>query len=193
MTDNTTSFRKAVGAPELLSSLFSLSSLTGPLTSTTSNTVLAATEVPKFLQDLAQRFEPDNEIDNVLGPVVSLLLFHESLARPEGIGGADAQWRNVVGGLEALVSVKAIAAMLPRLPSWNPPDASAANFETRSLMGPLLRLNVFDREWVCAPAYPALFATMTIRSLQLPKHTSQSLRSDRERMLNQLMLVFAAR
>ncbi|EJC98051.1 uncharacterized protein FOMMEDRAFT_171416 [Fomitiporia mediterranea MF3/22] len=138
---------KATGPPELVSNLLSLSSLTDPLSSSFSGTVLTADEVPLFLQDLVARFEPDGELDSVLGTTIRQLLFHVSLARPEGIGGADAGWRGVLSGLEALVAIKPIAVMMTRLPEWNPSSATASNIELTSLMGPLLRLSVFGREW----------------------------------------------
>ena len=84
-----------------------------------------------------------------MGPVVKQLLFHESLFRPEGLGGGDASWRGVVSGLEVLVSIKSIAAMITRMEEWNPTNATAPNFERQSLLGPLCRLGVFPREWVC--------------------------------------------
>lgn len=37
--------------------------------------------------------------------------------------------------------------MITRLDEWNPKDATAANIERVSLMGPLCRLNVFGHEW----------------------------------------------
>lgn len=131
--------------------LLSLSALSAPLLSTPTATpdTLTPSDIEQFLQDLARRFEPDNEIDNVLGPVVQQLLFHESLNRPEGLGGGDASWRSVVSALEVLVSIKSIAIMITRMEEWNPPDATAANFEQLSLLGPLCRLGVFTREWVC--------------------------------------------
>jgi hypothetical protein len=110
---------------------------------------LTPSDIEPFLQDLARRFEPDNEIDGVLGPVVHQLLFHESLFGAEGLGSGDASWRGVVGGLEALVSVKSIAVMITRMDEWNPPIATASTFERVSLFGPLCRLGVFGREWVC--------------------------------------------
>ena len=109
---------------------------------------LLPTEIEQFLFDLARRFEPDNDIDAILGPVVKGLLSHESLFRPDGLSGADAGWRGVIGGLEALVSVKSIAAMITRLDEWIPADATATTFENVSLMGPLCRLGLFGREWV---------------------------------------------
>lgn len=118
------------------------------MSTSTSLNVLNASDVENFLQDLARRFEPDNEIDDVLGPVVRHLLFHMSLWRPEGLGGGDASWRGVISGLEALVSVKSIAVMITRMPEWIPANATAASFEKITLMGPLCRLGVFAREWV---------------------------------------------
>ena len=88
-------------------------------------------------------------MDEILAPVVRLLLYHESLFRPEGLGGGDASWRGVISGLEVLVSVKSIATMITRMPEWNPQNVSAASFERVSLLGPLCRLGVFSQEWVC--------------------------------------------
>jgi ubiquitin conjugation factor E4 B len=139
-----------VGPPELVAPLLSLSALSAPLLSTpvTSPNTLTPSDIDQFLQDLARRFEPDNEIDDVLGPVVKQLVFHESLFRLEGLGGGDASWRGVVGGLEALVSIKSIAVMITRMEEWNPPYATAPTFERQSLLGPLCRLGVSPHEWV---------------------------------------------
>ncbi|KAG6820711.1 hypothetical protein H0H93_012764 [Arthromyces matolae] len=140
---------RPLGPLELVTPLLSLSALSGPLFSapTSSPNALTASDIEQFLQDLARRFEPDNEIDDILGPVVRELVFHESLFRPEGLGGGDASWRGVVGGLELLVSIKPIAMMITRLEEWNPSDTTAADFEKLSLFGPLCRLGVFAREW----------------------------------------------
>lgn len=141
--------RKPLGASELVDPLLSLSSLSAPLISSTTNpNTLGPSEIEPFLQDLTRRFEPENELDGILGPVVRLLLFHISLFRPEGLGGGDSIWRGVIGGLEALVSVKSIAVMITRLPEWLPANVTASNFERVTLMGPLCRLGVFGREWV---------------------------------------------
>lgn len=144
--------RRPLGPPELVAPLLSLSALSAPLlgSSSSSPNTLTPSDIDVFLQDLTRRFEPDNEIDDVLGPVVRQLLFHESLFRPEGLGGGDAGWRGVVSGLEALVSIKGIAVMITRMEDWNPPNATAASFERVSLLGPLCRLGIFGREWVRA-------------------------------------------
>lgn len=81
-------------------------------------------------------------------PVIIGLCTHESLFRPEGLGGGDAGWRGVVSGLEVLVSVKSIATMITRLDQWNPNDATAPDFEKKALLGPLCRLGIFPLEWV---------------------------------------------
>ncbi|KAG6864495.1 hypothetical protein C0991_009113 [Blastosporella zonata] len=140
---------RPIGPPELVVPLLSLSALSGPLlsTPTASPNALTPSDIEQFLQDLARRFEPDDELDSVLGPVVKALLFHESLFRPEGLGGGDASWRGVVGGLEVLVSIKSIALMITRMDEWNPVNATAPTFERLSLLGPLCRLGVFSREW----------------------------------------------
>lgn len=139
---------RAIGPGELVNCLLSLSSLTNPLSNATSLHAIAPVDVPQFLLDITQRFSSDDEFEGVLGPVIIQLLHHESLFRPEGLGGADAGWRGVIGGMEALVAIKPIATLITKLPEWNPAHATAANIETVSLMGPLLRLGVFFREWV---------------------------------------------
>lgn len=143
-------YRRLLGPPELVEPLLSLSALSAPLSSspTASPNTLTPSDIEQFLQDLARRFEPDNEIDDILGPVVKGLLFHESLFRAEGLGGGDASWRGIIGGLEVLVSIKSIAMMITRMAQWNPANATAPTFERIALFGPLCRLGVFSLEWV---------------------------------------------
>lgn len=105
-------------------------------------------EIPQLLQDIVNRFDPEGGLADVLGPVVIKLLFHSSLFREEGLAASDPQWRGILTGLEALVAHKQIAIMITKMEEWNPANATAVTFETRSLMGPLLRMNVFSREWV---------------------------------------------
>ncbi len=145
-------FSRVLGPAELVGPLLSLSALSTSILSgsTTPATTLSPAEVEPFLQDIARRFEPDNEIDGVLGDVVKHLVWHESLSRPEGLGGSDTSWRGVIAGLEALVSIKSIAMMITRMGEWIPADATAASIEHSSLLGPLCRLGVFTREWVCS-------------------------------------------
>ena len=144
--------RRVVGPSELVKPLLSLSALSVPLLSTSlSNSnecVLTDSDIEPFLQDLARRFGPTDELDGILGPVITIFLSHESLFRPAGLGGADTTWRGVLSGLEVLVSVKAIANMMTRMENWIPEGVSADRFEKVSLLGPLCRLGVFPYEWV---------------------------------------------
>ncbi|KDQ62323.1 hypothetical protein JAAARDRAFT_149126 [Jaapia argillacea MUCL 33604] len=147
---------RIVGPEELLAPLLTLSSLSSPLSSFTSTGpgTLGPADVEPFLQDLARRFEGE-ELDGILAHVIRLLLFHPSLFRPEGLGGADASWRAVLAGLEALVSVKPIAVLITRMDEWCPQgDVGAERFEKVSLLGPLIRLGIGEREWpVLARSY----------------------------------------
>lgn len=140
---------KEVGPEEFVNVLLSLSALSTGMFggSTPSPNSLADFEVPRLLQDIVQRFEPEDGLAEILGPVVTKLLFHPCLFREEGLAASDPRWRGVLTGLEALVAQKQIATMITRSDEWIPADATAATFETKSLMGPLLRLNVFSREW----------------------------------------------
>ncbi|KAF9221552.1 hypothetical protein BS17DRAFT_784937 [Gyrodon lividus] len=180
---------RKTGPSELVGPLLSLSALSTPLSASSfPDYVLSPAEVEPFLQDLARRFEPDNEIDGVLGPVAQQLLFHESLLRPEGLGGGDSSWRGVVGGVETLVSVKSIAAMLTRLDEWNPPHATAPTFEKVTLMGPLCRLGVFSREWPSvAQTY---FSEPSKRTRNDVESSSASLRGTVKSLQSSLFQIF---
>ncbi len=110
--------------------------------------ILVHSEIPQLLQDIVNQFAPEDGLAEVLSPIVIKLLLHLSLLREEGLAASDPQWCGILTGLEALVSHKLIAIMITKMDEWNPANATAVTFETRSLMGPLLRLNVFSREWV---------------------------------------------
>ncbi|KAK1229888.1 Ubiquitin conjugation factor E4 [Marasmius sp. AFHP31] len=180
---------RQLGPPELVGPLLSLSALSAPLSSaSTSPNSLGPSDIEQFLQDLTVRFEPDNEIDGILGPVVQHLLFHPSLFRPEGLAGGDSSWRGVVGGMEALVSVKAIASMITRMPEWNPPNANATNIETISLMGPLCRLGVFAREWPSVAT--TYFSDAEKRTREDVESSYASLRGTLKSLQNSLFQIF---
>lgn len=145
-------YSKEVGPQELVNVLISLSTLSTGVYggSTPTPNSLTDVELPQFLQDIVYRFDPEDGLADVLRPVVFKLLFHPSLFREEGLAASDPQWRGILTGLEALVAHKQIAIMITKMDEWNPAHAVAPTFERMSLMGPLLRLNVFSREWVGA-------------------------------------------
>ncbi|KAH9997987.1 ubiquitin elongating factor core-domain-containing protein [Russula vinacea] len=156
---------KNVGPQELVKVLLSLSALSTGMYggSTLAPNSLGDYDIPQLLQDFVHRFDSEDGLVEVLGPVVIGLLFHPSLFREEGLAASDPQWRGVLTGLEALVAQKQIAIMITKMDEWNPVDATAVTFETTSLMGPLLRLNVFSREW---PYITKISLRGTLKSLQ---------------------------
>jgi len=151
---------RTLGPDELVGPLLSLSSLSTPLLGSSSSNAntLGPSDVEQFLQDLVKRFEPDHEIDDILGPVVRKLLSHRCLMDPQGLASTDGKWRGVLGGLEALVGNRSIAAMITRLEDFNPAGATAATLELSSLLGPLCRLGIFPFEWVRLSAKIAFIA-----------------------------------
>lgn len=142
--------RRQTGASELIAPLLSLSHsfLGSPASSDNS---LSPSDIEQFIQDLAHRFAPNNELDEILEPVIIGMCTHESLFRSKGIMGDDASWRGIVNGLEMLARVKSVGAMITRLAQWNPKDATASDFEKKALFGPLCRLGIFPLEWVRPP------------------------------------------
>ena len=141
-------YRKELGAPELLPAFLSISSLFSPLSvPSSSSQVLIPTDLVDLFTDLSVRFLDDG-LEEIVGPILRLLCFHPSLQRPEGLGGGDTAWRSIVAALECLVGVKGVAMVITRLDDWCPENADPSQLEHTSLMGPLLRLGVFNREWV---------------------------------------------
>ncbi|KAI0036443.1 ubiquitin conjugation factor E4 [Vararia minispora EC-137] len=140
---------KEVGSPEFVESLLSLGAFSNPLFggSSASEHTLDDGEIESFLNDFVRRFAPDDELPDVLSDVIRRLLFHPTLFKPEGLAATDSRWRGVVGALEALAVHKEIARMIVSMEEWLPANATAATLETISLLGPLMRLNVFGVEW----------------------------------------------
>ncbi|KAJ7789330.1 hypothetical protein B0H14DRAFT_2944953 [Mycena olivaceomarginata] len=118
-------------SPNLVAPLLSLSALSAPLLGffilISKHPHPTPSDIDVFLQDLTRRFEPDNEIDDVLGPVVRQLLFQRNLCSDQ---------RASEGGDAGLARG-----------DFNPANATAATFEQVSLLGPLCRLGIFAREW----------------------------------------------
>ncbi|KAG2129448.1 ubiquitin elongating factor core-domain-containing protein [Suillus clintonianus] len=185
-----------LGSHELLTPLLSLSALSTPLyaSATTSPTTLTPDEVQPFLQDLAARFTDPEELLNTLSTLVRILVAHALMIPSEGIGGSsgDSAWRGVISGMEALVEVKPIAEMITTMPQWLGEgfgvEVTAANFERLSLMGPLLRLGTFSREWPgIAQTY---FSDPTKRSRADVDSSNASLRGTLNSLQSSLFQIF---
>jgi ubiquitin conjugation factor E4 B len=116
-------------------------------------------EVHLFLTDLGKRFpSKDDGLDLILVPLYRLLLFHPSLFRPEGFAGGDSDWRSVVGGVAVIAEhSKVFASVLGAAEDFlggADGEISARELEMSTLLGPLARLGVFEREWpVIAKTY----------------------------------------
>ncbi|KAF7365176.1 U-box domain-containing protein [Mycena venus] len=163
---------RPLGPPELVAPLLSLSALSAPLlgSSSSSPNTLTPSDIDVFLQDLTRRFEPDNEIDGVLGPVVRQLLFHESLFRPEGLGGRR-RW------LAWGDSKNGILRMQRRLP-----------LNVSPYLAPLCRLGIFGREWPgIAQAY---FSEPDKRSRDDVDSSNASLRGTLKSLQSSLFQIF---
>lgn len=109
--------------------------------------MIVPTDLVDLFTDISARFLDDG-LEEIVGPIIQQLCFHPSLLRPEGLAGGDASWRSIVAALESLVGIKGVATVITRLDKWCPENAGPAQLEHTSLMGPLLSLGVFNREWV---------------------------------------------
>ncbi|KAG9010260.1 hypothetical protein FRB94_010788 [Tulasnella sp. JGI-2019a] len=141
---------KIVGPKELLPSLMGLAT-SSPLTylssSSTVSETLESSDVEPFLADLAARFDGDG-LDEILGGVFKELIQLVSMDR-QGLMSTDVEssWRSALAAMEGLVAVKPIAAMMTRVPQWNPHGLTSSFIEFLSLLGPPARLSVFARDW----------------------------------------------
>jgi ubiquitin conjugation factor E4 B len=126
-----------------------MNTLVGPYGGEAHGDSLNGPEIDRLISDLQTRFPgEDDGLDDILGPLIRLLLLHPSLALPEGLSAGDAGWRAILTGLELMVKHRSICNMITRQNEWCPEGEDAANIEKTSFLGPLLRLGVFAREWV---------------------------------------------
>ncbi|KIJ54955.1 hypothetical protein M422DRAFT_153298 [Sphaerobolus stellatus SS14] len=181
---------KEYGAIELLPAFLGLSALVSPLANPSSSTaIIAPADLFDLFTDISNRFLNDG-LEEIMTPILRMLCFHPSLQRPEGLGGGDSAWRSIVSGLECLVRIKGIATIIPNLSDWCPEDIGPADIEHKSLMGPLLRLGVFSREWPqIAPTY---FSNPTKRTRQDVDSSNISLRGTLHNLQNALFQIFNA-
>ncbi|KAI0061420.1 hypothetical protein BV25DRAFT_1805616 [Artomyces pyxidatus] len=140
---------KELGAAEFAEMLVSLSSFSNTIYggSVEASHSLAEHEVQQFLQEFVSRFEPDGELEDMIGEIAAHLFFHECLFTGQGLAASDSQWRGVLTGLEVFLSQKSIARIIVARDQWIPTDCSPNDFENTCYMGPLMRLSVFTRDW----------------------------------------------
>ncbi|WVR06922.1 hypothetical protein IAU60_003958 [Kwoniella sp. DSM 27419] len=147
---------KAVGPAEFLPLLLSVTAATeskgDPLLSNPQQVAaqvkpgaLSGAELLPFLNDLSAGF-PSETMADVITPTLSLFFqeWYKITPTPDIMGS---EWRRYLGAVAVLVQVKGIAGLLPTLPIWIAPDVTAPKLEWQSLLGPLIRLSVFPREF----------------------------------------------
>ncbi|CAE6424178.1 unnamed protein product [Rhizoctonia solani] len=133
-----------LGPQELVRNLLSLRTV--PLHAGTLTLGLGSGDAEAFLGDLAKRFL-NNGLDEIFGPIITMVV---DALPAEGLGSTGSEWRAVVGALEALVSdtnLAAVLAQFPRLQKWLPEGVAPYQIEFASLLGPLARMSIFDKEW----------------------------------------------
>ncbi|EJU03146.1 hypothetical protein DACRYDRAFT_21436 [Dacryopinax primogenitus] len=174
---------KHVGAIELVHPLLQLNAL--PLNAPP--TALSPADLEGFVIDLAKRFEGDG-LEEIMGPVIGgvmNVLKDYQVEMPNIMGD---QWRQVTAALEALVAVKPVASMIPRLVDWDPSQAPPNLWELVSLLGPLLRLSVFPREW--AKIYKEFFPDPMKMSRTAAETANSSLRNTLHALHSSLFNIF---
>ncbi|RIA98699.1 ubiquitin elongating factor core-domain-containing protein [Glomus cerebriforme] len=92
-----------------------------------------------FIQELAARVDEEG-FEKVFGQALV------GLAAQMRSRNILNDYLNPLNGLVTLTEIKSLAAMLPKLRSWNPPDLTAKAFEVASLLGPFCRLSVFPSD-----------------------------------------------
>lgn len=113
----------SLGAPQLVERLFA-------------DQDTAAGVPTEFLKDIALRFKDDG-LDNIIQPLVS------GIAARARAAGILTDWRNPIKALLLLIDVPAIAAVIPHVATWNPPNATARQLEIVSALGPFFKTSGF--------------------------------------------------
>jgi ubiquitin conjugation factor E4 B len=144
-----------VGAIELLPYLFPADIESSP------KSAFRSQDLAALLSDLARRFSPsiDNDqesgFENVIGPLINSICKSLVVSKCDIGGGGQSTsgqgWRESLEVLLNLMSVKSIAAMVPKVMNWNAtinPYATAPGLEVYSLLGPVLRLSTFPDAFV---------------------------------------------
>ncbi|KAF9431338.1 hypothetical protein BGZ76_000436, partial [Entomortierella beljakovae] len=90
----------------------------------------------EFLKDISIRFKDDG-LENIIQPIIS------------GIGAKARSmtilmdWRTPFRALSTLIEIPAIAATIPNIATWNPPNATAPQIQLVSSLGPFFKMSGF--------------------------------------------------
>ncbi|KAG0049750.1 hypothetical protein BGZ83_005433 [Gryganskiella cystojenkinii] len=103
----------------------------------------------EFLKDLSIRFEEDG-LENIVQPLIS------GIAARARTATILTDWRTPIRALLALIEVPGIAAAIPHIGTWNPPNATARQIELVSALGPFFKTSGFCMD---DPSVAELFGT----------------------------------
>ncbi|KAF9194266.1 hypothetical protein BGZ51_000426 [Haplosporangium sp. Z 767] len=103
----------------------------------------------EFLNDLATRFKDDG-LENIIQPLISGI---SARARTATI---LTDWRAPIRALMMLVDIPTIAAVIPQVATWNPPNATARQLEIVTALGPFFKTSGFCQD---DPSVAELFGT----------------------------------
>ncbi|KAK9722707.1 Ubiquitin conjugation factor E4 [Basidiobolus ranarum] len=93
----------------------------------------------EFLEELSIRFQDDG-IEEVLGPAftgISAVMRSQTLL---------SDFRTPLRTLSILTSIKPLAALIPKMPNWNPGNLPSKTLELVTLLGPFFKLSVFPED-----------------------------------------------
>lgn len=90
----------------------------------------------EFLRDLSIRFKDDG-LENIIQPLVS------GVAAKARNASILTDWRSPMRALLALIEIPEIAAAIPQVATWNPPNATARQIEIVSTLGPFFKTSGF--------------------------------------------------
>ncbi|KAF9170198.1 hypothetical protein BGX20_009313 [Mortierella sp. AD010] len=90
----------------------------------------------EFLKDISVRFKDDG-LENIIQPIVA------GIAARSREATILKDWRTPFRALLTLVEIPAIAAVIPKVATWNPPNATAPQIQIVSSLGPFFRTSGF--------------------------------------------------
>lgn len=93
--------------------------------------------VPHDLLDCLIVNSTEDEVRDIFGPILMKL---SADMRQMTI---NSNYLSILLTVSYLTKFKVIAALIPKLPSWNPPNLTARSFEIATFLGPFFRLSVF--------------------------------------------------
>ncbi|KAF8978431.1 hypothetical protein BGZ46_006476 [Entomortierella lignicola] len=103
----------------------------------------------EFLRDISVRFKDDG-LENIVQPLVA------GIAAKARTATILTDWRTPIRALLTLIEIPAIAAVIPKTATWNPPNATAPQLPIVTSLGPFFKTSGFLLD---DPSVEELFGT----------------------------------